>query len=440
MTAQAPAGWRRLWPGSVASQLAVLLVLSVILINAVIAVWLFSAHQQRQYEHPAETTGRIIGLVELVDRTPPAERGALVRLLRERFPDIDAGLAAPGATLPPGPASSRAANVSRALSPRFTVATVGGEAVPPDRVRLAIGLPDGQTLLMVAPEDPPPPLSALTSSLVLLVGTTVVLGIWAVMMLTRPLRAIAGAVESFATAGPPTPLPETGPAEIRTLAQAINRMQQRIGALLEERTRAFAAVGHDLRTPITRLRLRAEFVEDATERERMLADLDQMEALVTNVLTHLREGQCPDDLALTDLPSVLQTVCDRFADLGQPVPLSGPVRLTVRGRAVDLGRAVTNLVDNALKYGSGPQIRLAVEARWAFIDVVDQGPGIPREGRAAMIQPFVRGDPARSMNAREGFGLGLSIARTIAEAHGGRLELLDGRPSGFVARIALPLA
>lgn len=128
------------------------------------------------------------------------------------------------------------------------------------------------------------------SSLVLLVGTTLVLGIWAVMMLTRPLRAIAGAVESFATAGPPTPLPETGPAEIRTLAQAINRMQQRIGALLEERTRAFAAVGHDLRTPITRLRLRAEFVEDATERERMLADLDQMEALVTNVLTHLREG------------------------------------------------------------------------------------------------------------------------------------------------------
>lgn len=440
MSAARASGWRRLWPRSIASQLAVLLVLSVMVINAVIGAWLLASHQRRQHEHPAETTGRLIGLVELVERTPAAERGALIRLIRERLPELDAGLAMPGATLPPGPRSSRAANLARALAPRFTVASVGDDPVAPGHVRLAIGLPDHSTLLLLAAEDPPPPLGPMLTSFALLVGTTLVLGIWAVLMLTRPLRAIAGSVEAFGTAATPPPLPESGPAEIRTLAQAINRMQQRIASLMQERTQAFAAVGHDLRTPITRLRLRAEFVEDPAERERMITDLDQMEALVTNVLTHLREGQCSDDLVLTDLPSVIQTVCDRFADLGQDITQSGPARLSVRGRPADLERAVTNLVDNALKYGTPPQIRLTTGEAGIFLDVIDQGPGIPAGRRAAMIEPFVRGDPARSMNGREGFGLGLSIARTIAEAHGGRLELLDGQPKGFIARIVLPMA
>jgi signal transduction histidine kinase len=208
---------------------------------------------------------------------------------------------------------------------------------------------------------------------------------------------------------------------------------------MADRTRMLAAIGHDLRTPITRLRLRAEFMSNEVEQRRMLADLDHMEALVRAALAHLQDGRTGEGLVDADLPSLLQTIADQFADLGTEVGYAGPDDLVVRIKPHEMQRAVGNLVENAVRYGETPEIRVqAVDGGALEIRVEDDGPGIAEAERQAMLKPFVRGDIARTMNEHDGFGLGLAIARSIAEAHGGRLDLRAREPRGLAAVITLP--
>jgi signal transduction histidine kinase len=211
--------------------------------------------------------------------------------------------------------------------------------------------------------------------------------------------------------------------------------------MVEDRTRMLAAVSHDLRTPITRMRLRAEFVEDEDLRRQLLRDLDQMAAMVHSALSYLRDGQDRQTPSLVDLASLLQTICDDFADAGQNVSYEGPDRVLAKVRADEVERAVTNLVENAIKYSGTPAIvRLRpASQRDVEIDVIDHGPGIPDERKAAMLEPFARGDEARTMNEEStGFGLGLAIARAAAQAHGGDLVLVSAVPSGLIATLRLP--
>lgn len=267
-----------------------------------------------------------------------------------------------------------------------------------------------------------------------------VLGFWATRELVRPLNRIVEDVNHYQAGQSLAPLVEEGPIEIRTLARALNEMQTRISNLIAERTRMLAAISHDLRTPITRLRLRAEFMPNAVEQRRMLADLEHMEALVKGALTYLSEGQERANRGVIDISSLLQTVADQFVDLGhQEVAYSGPDSLTARVEPHELQRAVTNLVENALRYGKDPTISIERSAAGDLeIRVADSGPGIPAHRREAMMEPFARGDEARNLNDFEGFGLGLAIARVIAESHGGRLELRDNAPQGLAAVIVLP--
>ncbi|MFY9291072.1 MAG: ATP-binding protein, partial [Methylorubrum rhodinum] len=260
---------------------------------------------------------------------------------------------------------------------------------------------------------------------------------------------------AFGTADEAPPLPKRGPEEVLALARALDRMRARVLRLLDDRTQMLAAISHDLRTPITRLRLRAEFIEDERAREMTLRDLDQMNGLVESALSYVRDGQggaSEGEPALIDLASVVQTVCDGFSDVGAAVSLERSRHVLVRGRPDDLQRALTNLVDNAVKYGGGARIRMGpargMDVQGACpgvaVEVLDDGPGIPEAERHAMLQPFVRGDRARNLNAATGFGLGLSIVLAIVEGHGGRLTLenrrTDGKVGGLCARIELPLA
>jgi signal transduction histidine kinase len=203
-----------------------------------------------------------------------------------------------------------------------------------------------------------------------------------------------------------------------------------------------AAISHDLRTPITRLRLRAEFIEDEHTRTATLRDLDQMNGLVEAALSFVRDGQTRDasSLSLVDLASVVQTVCDDFSDFGAPVRVGRSRHVLVQGRPEELQRAITNLVDNAVKYGGRAEVQMESSERGIRICVLDQGPGIPETERDAMLQPFVRGDRARNLNAASGFGLGLSIVLAIVEAHNGRLTLENRSEGGLCAAIELPLA
>jgi signal transduction histidine kinase len=265
------------------------------------------------------------------------------------------------------------------------------------------------------------------------------LGLWAARALTAPLSSFAKAAESFSLDGDAAALPERGPEEIRALARALNRMRQRITALINDRTKMLAAISHDLRTPITRMRLRCEFVEDEIQRTRMLADLDQMRAMLGSVLSFLRNGRKLEPMTLVDIASILELVADQFSDMGYTVSYIGPGHAMATVRPDDLLRSITNLVENAVKFGSSTTIRLAAQPDEMTIEVEDDGPGISEADKALVLEPFVRGDQARNMDEATGFGLGLSIASTIVAAHAGALSLHDRDPNGLIVRIRIPV-
>jgi signal transduction histidine kinase len=265
------------------------------------------------------------------------------------------------------------------------------------------------------------------------------LSLWAARALTAPLSAFAKAAENFSVNGGTAPLPERGPEEIRSVAKALNRMRERITTLIDDRTKMLAAISHDLRTPITRMRLRAEFIEDEAHRLRMMGDLDQMRSMLESVLSFLRNDRRLEAMTLTDIASALQLVADQFADIGHKVSYEGPEHAMATVRPDDLTRSITNLAENSVRYGALVTIRLSTSTDTATIEVEDDGPGISDARKEVMLEPFVRGDDARNMDETAGFGLGLSIARAIVLAHGGRLSLHDRQPHGLIVRIELPV-
>jgi signal transduction histidine kinase len=311
-----------------------------------------------------------------------------------------------------------------------------------DDRKVGIALPDGAMISARIPRDlrlRPFWSGPWMTTLLFAVISVTLLGLWAARALTAPLSAFAKAAESFSLNGAAAPLPERGPEEIRSVAKALNRMRERITTLIDDRTRMLAAISHDLRTPITRMRLRSEFIEDDAQRGRMLRDLDQMRSMLESVLSFLRNDRKLESMTLVDVASTLQLVADQFADIGHRVAYDGPEHAMATVRPDDLYRSITNLVENAVRFGAEATIRLTVAPDTITIDVEDDGPGISDERKNVMLEPFVRGDDARNMDEAAGFGLGLSIARAIVLAHGGELSLNDRQPHGLIVRIELPV-
>jgi signal transduction histidine kinase len=174
-------------------------------------------------------------------------------------------------------------------------------------------------------------------------------------------------------------------------------------------------------------------------RDRMLGDLDQMRSMLESVLSFLRNDRQLESMTLADVASTLQLVTDQFTDMGHKVAYDGPEHAMATIRPDDLHRSITNLVENAVRFGAEATIRLRVSPDTLTIEVEDGGPGISDEFKDVMLEPFVRGDDSRNMDEASGFGLGLSIARSIALAHGGELSLHDRQPRGLIVRIQLPV-
>jgi signal transduction histidine kinase len=302
-------------------------------------------------------------------------------------------------------------------------------------------LPDGTILSAKMPDQNRPPFwnGPLTMTLMFAVISVTLLGLWAARALTAPLLSFAKAAESFSLNGTVAPLPERGPEEIRSVAKALNRMRERITALIDDRTKMLAAISHDLRTPITRMRLRCEFIEDDSHRGRMWHDLDQMRSMLDSVLSFLRNEHRIESMTLVDVATSLQLVTDQFVDMGHKVAYHGPEHAIATVRPDDLHRGITNLVDNAVRFGTETTIRLDFSPDIMTIDVEDDGPGISDARKQFVLEPFVRGDDARNMDEAVGFGLGLSIASNIVKAHGGELSLRDRQPRGLIVSIRLPV-
>ncbi|WP_319313662.1 ATP-binding protein [Shinella sp.] len=260
---------------------------------------------------------------------------------------------------------------------------------------------------------------------------------FAVWTITRPLRRIAAAAMRADLSVGPALFEERGSQEIVALARALNGMQKRISTMIDSRTRMLRGVSHDLRTPLTRLRLRVERVDQQEVREALLADVERIDRLLKESLSYLRDNHRIEAFARADLASAVQTVCDEFEDIGHQITYRGPGRLIANFKPLAITRAVTNLCENATKFGSSVRVELGASAGMATIDVADDGPGIPVEHRSRVLEPFYKVDAARG-GTDAGFGLGLSIVAEIVQDHGGKLELLDRHPNGLIARIAIP--
>ena len=272
--------------------------------------------------------------------------------------------------------------------------------------------------------------------LVMLAIVTVVVMV-AVRQATRPLQQLASAADLLGRDLDAPPLKIEGPAETRRAAQAFNRMQERIKRLISERARALAAVSHDLRTPLTRLRLRAELVDDEKLRDQLAADLDAMAAMIDVTLDYLRGLQDNETVRAIDINALLESMSEDARVLGRTISVEGQALAPYSGRLSALRRALQNLIDNAIKYGASVQVRVDDSASELRISVEDQGPGIAAQELAKVTEPYYRTDSSRN-SATGGAGLGLSIVKDIALGHGGEL-LLENRPQGgLCATLRLP--
>ncbi len=257
-----------------------------------------------------------------------------------------------------------------------------------------------------------------------------------VRWLTRPLSDFTEAARRFYRANEMALVPEDGPREVRALASAFNDMQRRITRLVDDRTQALAAVSHDLKTPITRLRLRAEDILDPAARAAVAADLDDMERMLDQTLAYLRGDRGDEETKPVDIVAILGSLASDFGDAGRSVSLAGAPAAVVAGRRLSLKRAFANLIENALKYGGSAEIDV-VAGEVVQIAIRDRGPGIPAGDMERAFAPFVRLEPSRNPETG-GFGLGLAIALAIVEGHGGTLTLANDPQGGLVATIRLP--
>ena len=305
--------------------------------------------------------------------------------------------------------------------------------------RFDLRLRDGQWVRIVAAREAPAPALPTDFYVHLLLSLLVVAAVamFAVRLATRPLQQLAQAADVLGRDLAAPPLAETGASEVRHAAQAFNRMQGRIRHLIDERARALAAVSHDLRTPLTRLRLRAELVENSSLREQMTADLDVMAAMLNATLDYLRGLQESEPVRLIDINALLQSLVEDALVLGKPVSIEGAAQAPYPGRLTALRRALQNLIDNAIKYGRCAKIRVVESDELLQLSIEDEGPGIAPENMSRVTEPYFRQDASRR-SATGGVGLGLSIVKDAAVLHGGELRLANREPVGLSATLVLP--
>ena len=295
---------------------------------------------------------------------------------------------------------------------------------------------------MIGGVTPPP--RFVFDNVIRVVMSALVIGIITFFLARRISRSwavLTRAADRVGRGDYPEPVPETGPLEIRRAAKAFNRMTARLKRFVEDRTRMLAAISHDLRTPITSLRLRAEFVEDPENRARIIETLNEMEQMVEAAMTFAREETANEKTRKIDIAALVESAVEDLAETGRPIAFSGEVTPRVYPcRPLSIKRAFGNLVSNALEYGATVEVAIQdADDDGLWIEISDDGPGIPIDQREQVFEPFFRLEESRNRDTG-GIGLGMAIARTAIRAHGGEIYLEDAPQGGLLARIYLPPA
>jgi signal transduction histidine kinase len=310
---------------------------------------------------------------------------------------------------------------------------------PTQSYDVVVRLPDRSSVVYrVTRVDPGAPLpTSLMLDVILLVVLLVIALYIVARSITRPLSQLADAVESIGKGAGRPKLEEKGARELREAARAFNSMQDRLHRYLDSRTRVLAAMSHDLKTPLTRLRLQVETqIEDASLQARFGRELDEMESMVRGALGLFRGLNDEEPLEPSDIDRLLETICGEFVEMDKSVTLEGRALRPFTGKPQALKRCLTNLVSNAVNFGGRAHI-LVRDGAQLEISVCDEGPGVPPEELEKVFEPFYRLESSRNRDTG-GTGLGLSIARDVAQAHGGSLVLRNRPEGGLEARLTLP--
>lgn len=434
--------WRGL-PSSLFVRMALILLLGLLVAQGV-SFWLQWGERATVVSQARgqNVLDRIAQAVRVLEGTAPAQRPQALAALQDGGWQVRLLSGAQVSQNPPRGAIQNLLN-ARLGSAREVRAVGGGNAMgmmhgnPPRS--FDVRLQDGQWVRFSGAREadaPALPLDLLLRlAVTLLIVTAVVM--LAVRQATQPLKQLAQAADALGRDLDAPALAEAGPLETRHAAQAFNRMQARIKRLVSERSRALAAVSHDLRTPLTRLRLRAELVDDEKLRDQMAADLDAMAAMLDATLNYLRGLQTSEAVRPIDINALLASMSEDALVLGRHISIRGQALEPYAGRLSSLRRALQNLIDNAIKYGGGAQLRVEDDASELRLMVEDQGPGIAPGELARVTEPYYRLEASRN-SATGGVGLGLSIAKDIALLHGGDLVLTNRAQGGLCATLKLP--
>ena len=456
--------WR---PRTLRAQL-VLLILGALLAAQAVSLWLFFDERGLAVRAALglEAAGRAANVALLLEEAPEALRPSILRAANSPLVRFSLGAAPVVHRNDRGAGRAVAARVRDLLGDgadrevRVELHEVGpqrrdvprpmarmhremmGVPLAAVEMRLSIALSDGRWLNVATRFHRPPlqwPWAAMVSFLMTAAATLGVAGWFLLSRITGPLARLAAAADRLGRGEDVAPLPEAGPEEVRELTAAFNRMQDRLTRFVADRTQLLAALGHDLRSPLTAMRVRAEMVDDDETRERLIATVEEMREMVEATLAFARGVTIAEASEPVDLASLLADLKTDLEETGTSVALSAAPGTVARIRPTALRRALRNLLDNACRYGGGAELTLETQGDEARIVVADRGPGIPEADLERAFDPFVRLEASRSRDTG-GTGLGLSIARTIVQAHGGDLRLANRPEGGLAATLSLPLS
>lgn len=439
-----------LWPRTLAAQLVVVTAAAVLVSNLAVAIWFERGREQlTESAYTERLIDRTVSASTLLASIPARQRATAAQALgtilwrfeirhgrapEAEMTDAERGLALHIQALLP-PSKTHRTVLVKYRKPtadelkRVHTATVVTEIIVP--------LVRGTQLITTYMRPPPPPwpIQSIAAATVAILMSSLAAGLVA-RRVTRPLMKLTGAAAVAARGGTAPRVPEQGPEDVRRAATAFNAMTDQVTRTMESQRQLLSAVGHDLRTPITAMRINTEFVEDADTRERLEKNIEELQELTEAVLSAAK-GVGWEQLRKIDLAALVESVCTDLEDIGKPVTWETHATAPLTCRPNEVRRAIRNLIENALAYGNKADVHLNDLPQAYEVIVEDEGPGIPDEDRSRVFEPFVRLETSRSSETG-GSGLGLTLVKAIAESHGGAIRLENREQGGLSARLCLP--
>ncbi len=449
-------GRLKIWPRTLVVQLIAVTAAAVVISNFAVAWWFeIGSERQRETALNERVLDRGAAVAATLSAIPPSSRGTVMRAMNSthlwQFTELRPG---EGVTRPMSEEGARLAQrLTASLPPKARVGQVTvllheqlrdipTHLLPAhnddndEAMRLVIPLDAKNSISMVFLRSKPSwPVEIIAAAAMAILVASAGAALMA-RRVVRPLYDLTTAASVVARGGTAPHVAEIGPDDVRNAAIAFNQMTEKVARTMESQRHLLSAVGHDLRTPITAMRINLEFVEEEELREGLQQNLDELQALTEQVLAAAR-GASGESKRSVDLSALVESICADLDDLGEPVTYQNHAPAPVSCRPNEIRRAVRNLVENAVAYGNKADVQIANNSDGYDIVVEDEGPGIPEDERIRVFEPFVRLESSRNA-ATGGTGLGLTLAKAIAEGHGGAIVLENRRQGGLRARMHLP--